>query len=143
MLDQLLYLWPTQDSGTFSDWHARALLYMLTRSRFAEKVLKAAKGESGIVEPSFVYLPGIEGGEAIAKETGCDFFSVPIELGVSLTITSSDHLLTFCQPDGAKKAHNVISGANDYEKKLLQACYTGLKGNISKGVEFVQSPPSK
>lgn len=40
-------------------------------------------GETGIVEPSFVYLPGVPGGEAIAKETGCDFFSVPIELGVS------------------------------------------------------------
>lgn len=33
-----------------------------------------------------MYLPGVPGGEAIAKETGCDFFSVPIELGVSLTI---------------------------------------------------------
>ena len=50
---------------------------------FAEKVLKAIHGEKGIVEPSFVYLPGIPGGEAIAKETGVDFFSVPIELGVS------------------------------------------------------------
>lgn len=52
-------------------------------SRFAEKVLRAAKGEKGLVEPSYVYLPGISGGEAIAKETGTDFFSVPIELGVS------------------------------------------------------------
>lgn len=52
--------------------------------RFAEKVLKALGGEKGIVEPSFVYLPGVPGGEAIAKETGCDFFSVPIELGVRI-----------------------------------------------------------
>lgn len=49
---------------------------------FAEKVIKASKGEKGIVEPSFVYLPGVEGGDAIAKATGTDFFSVPIELGV-------------------------------------------------------------
>ena len=50
--------------------------------RFAEKVIKAVKGESGIVEPTFVYLPGVDGGDAIAKETGVDFFSVPVELGV-------------------------------------------------------------
>jgi len=41
------------------------------------------KGEKGIVEPTFVYLPGIAGGDAIAKETGVDFFSIPVELGVS------------------------------------------------------------
>jgi malate dehydrogenase len=51
--------------------------------RFAEKVLRAVKGEKGLVEPSFVYLPGVPGGEEIAKKTGLDFFSVPIELGVS------------------------------------------------------------
>lgn len=95
--------------------------------RFAEKVIKAAKGQTGIVEPSYVYLPGIEGGDAIAKETGCDFFSVPIELGTN----------------GAKKANNVLSSANDHEKKLLEACYKGLKGNIEKGIEFVKNPPSR
>jgi len=95
--------------------------------RFAEKVIKAAKGAKGIVEPSFVYLPGVQGGDAIAKATGVDFFSVPIELG----------------PNGAEKAIDVVSSANDHEKKLLQACYDGLKGNISKGVEFVQNPPAK
>ncbi|KAK4991984.1 hypothetical protein LTR50_001379 [Elasticomyces elasticus] len=95
--------------------------------RFAEKVIKAAKGETGIIEPTFVYLPGVDGGDEIQKITGCDFFSVPVELG----------------PEGAKKAMNVVSSANDYEKKLLEACYSGLKGNISKGVEFIQNPPSK
>jgi len=94
--------------------------------RFAEKVIRAVKGETGIVEPTFVYLPGVEGGPEIAKLTGCDFFSVPVELG----------------PQGAKKAFNVVASANDYEKKLLEACYTGLKGNITKGIEFIKSPPS-
>lgn len=50
--------------------------------RFAEAVIKASKGEK-IIEPSYVYLPGIPGGEEIAKKTGCEYFSVPIELGVS------------------------------------------------------------
>ena len=49
--------------------------------------MKAAKGESGIVEPSYVYLPGVPGGEEIAKTVGVEFFSVPIELGVSNTLT--------------------------------------------------------
>lgn len=50
-------------------------------------------GEKGIVEPSFVYLQGVPGGDAIFKETGCDFFSVPIELGVrnSPITTISSH----------------------------------------------------
>lgn len=95
--------------------------------RFAESLLKAAKGESGIIEPTFVYLPGVPGGEAIAKETGCDFFSVPVELG----------------PSGAEKAIDVLSKANEHEKKLLKTCTEQLKGNISKGVEFVVNPPKK
>lgn len=93
--------------------------------RFAEKLLKAAKGETGIVEPTFVYLPGVPGGDAIVKETGLEYFSVPVELG----------------KEGAKQAQNVVPSANDYEKKLLKACYDGLKGNITKGVEFVANPP--
>ncbi len=99
----------------------------LTLGRFADKVIRAAKGEKGLVEPSFVYLPGVEGGDAVAKTTGTEFFSVPIELG----------------PSGAEKAIDVVSSANDHEKKLLQACYDGLKGNIAKGVEFAQNPPAK
>ncbi|KAH6975922.1 lactate/malate dehydrogenase [Ilyonectria sp. MPI-CAGE-AT-0026] len=95
--------------------------------RFAEKVLRAAKGEKGLVEPSYVYLPGISGGEAIAKETGTDFFSVPIELG----------------PNGAEKAINPLEGITEKEKALLTKCIDGLKGNIVKGVEFVHNPPQK
>lgn len=95
--------------------------------RFADKVIRAAKGEKGLVEPSFVYLPGVQGGDSVAKTTGTEFFSVPIELG----------------PSGAENAIDVVSSANDHEKKLLQACYDGLKGNISKGVEFAQNPPAK
>ena len=53
------------------------------KSSFAERLIQAAKGEKGIVEPTFVYLPGVSGGDEIAKETGCDYFSVPVELGVS------------------------------------------------------------
>ena len=51
--------------------------------RFAEALLKAKKGEKGVIEPTFVYLPGVDGGDEIQKATGCDYFSVPVELGVS------------------------------------------------------------
>ncbi|MCJ1258475.1 hypothetical protein MMC24_006308 [Lignoscripta atroalba] len=95
--------------------------------RFAEKIMKAVKGEKGIVEPTFVYLPGVPGGEEIAKETGVDYFSVPVELG----------------PSGAEHATNPLPHVSAYEKKLLEACTKGLKGNIEKGVEFVHNPPPK
>jgi len=49
---------------------------------FAEKIIKAVKGEKGIVEPTFVYLPGVSGGDTVQKEVGVDYFSVPVELGV-------------------------------------------------------------
>ena len=95
--------------------------------RFAERVLQAVKGKSGVVEPTFVYLPGIEGGDAIVKETGCEYFSMPVQIG----------------PKGAEKIENILPKANDYEKKLLQKCYEDLKGNIEKGVQFVKNPPPK
>lgn len=56
---------------------------------FTEKIIRAAKGEKGIVEPTYVYLPGVPGGEEIAKETGVDYFSVPVELGVRVEHPSS------------------------------------------------------
>uniref|UniRef100_A0A0D6R2E1 Malate dehydrogenase n=2 Tax=Araucaria cunninghamii TaxID=56994 RepID=A0A0D6R2E1_ARACU len=89
--------------------------------RFAEAVIKAMQGEKGIVEPSYVYLPGVPGGEEIAKVTGTDYFSVPIELG----------------PSGAEKAINILGNANDYEKKLIEECIAGLKPNITTGSEFI------
>lgn len=116
---------------------------------FAEKVLKAAKGDKGITECTYVYLPGVPGGDAIAKATGCDFFSTPVELGTN----------------GAEKAINILDNLNDQEKELLKHCLEGytdednveqaedditkvktwerkttvlapLKANIAKGVYF-------
>ena len=55
----------------------------LAHCRFAEAVLKAVKGEKGIVQPSFVYLSGVPGGDAVQKSVdGLDYFSTNIELGV-------------------------------------------------------------
>lgn len=95
--------------------------------RFAEKLLRAIKGEKGLVEPSYVYLPGVPGGEAIVKQTGCDYFSVPIELG----------------PNGAEKATNPLEGITDKEKTLVKKAIEGLQANITKGIDFAYNPPQK
>jgi len=95
--------------------------------RFSEKVLKALGGEKGIVEPTFIYLPGVPGGDVIAKETGLEFFSVPVELG----------------KNGAEKAINPLSNIDENEKILLKACLEDLKGNIEKGVTFANAPPQQ
>jgi len=47
------------------------------------------------------------------------------------------------QPCGVAKATNPLCKASDAEKQLLEAAITGLKGNIAKGVEFVQSSSAK
>ncbi|KAK3313398.1 malate dehydrogenase [Apodospora peruviana] len=95
--------------------------------RFAEKLLKALKGAKGLVEPSYVYLPGVPGGKEIQEKTGLDFFSVPIELG----------------PNGAEKAINILTDLTSKEQTLLDACVKGLKGNIEKGVTFANAPPQQ
>ncbi|KAI1661727.1 malate dehydrogenase [Daldinia decipiens] len=95
--------------------------------RFAEKVLKAINGEKGLVEPSFVYLKGIPGGEEIAQATGLEFFSAPVELG----------------PNGAEKIINPLAGITEKEKSLVDVAIQGLKTNIEKGISFAHNPPQK
>ncbi|KAM5433372.1 putative malate dehydrogenase [Microsporum canis] len=95
--------------------------------RFALSVIKASKGEKGIVEPTFVHLNGIEGGEAIIKETGLEYFSMPVELG----------------PSGSENIVNILPQVNEREKALLEICKKGLEGNIAKGINFIQNPPQK
>ncbi len=78
-------------------------------ARFAESLLKAAQGEKGIVEPTFVDSP-------LYKDQGIDFFASLVELG----------------PGGAEKIHPV-GNITPYEKKLLDTALKDLKGNINKG----------
>jgi hypothetical protein len=61
------------------------LVSLLIPGRFAERVIRASQGQSGIVEPTFIYLRGVAGGEEIANETGVEFFSTLVELGVSVS----------------------------------------------------------
>ena len=49
----------------------------------AERVCRALKGEKGMRECSFVYMPDIEGGDEIASAIGVDYFSAPVEFAAS------------------------------------------------------------
>ena len=72
-------------------------------ARFAESLLKAAQGEKGVIEPTFVDSP-------LYKDQGIDFFASKVELG----------------PNGVEKIHDV-GKVNAAEQKLLDACLADLK----------------
>lgn len=141
--------WPTLASGkslqgefahlcdwTLSDFH----------SSFAEKVLRAAKGEKGLVEPSYVYLPGVPGGDAIAKATGVDFFSVPVELGVSSSCSPVilESLLTHIYTAQRCREGTEPSGGSDREGAgSPQGCYRGPHHQHLQGRHICPQPSPK
>ena len=86
-------------------------------ARFAESLLKAAQGQKGVIEPTFVESP-------LYKDQGCDFFASNVELG----------------PNGVEKIHPV-GQITAHEQKLLDVCLKDLAGNIKKGVEFAKQNP--
>ncbi|KAI1200676.1 malate dehydrogenase [Nemania serpens] len=88
-------------------------------ARMTDAVLRAAQGEKGVVEPSFVDSP-------LYKDQGIDFFASKVELG----------------PNGVEKIL-PIGEVDANEQKLLEACLVDLKKNIAKGVAFVESNPAK
>ena len=86
-------------------------------ARFAESLLRAAQGEKGVIEPTFVESPHY-------KDQGVNFFASKVELG----------------PNGAEKIHEV-GKVSAHEQKLLEAALGDLKKNIQKGVDFVKANP--
>ncbi|KAI0696148.1 malate dehydrogenase [Cytidiella melzeri] len=94
-------------------------------AEFANSVIKAVKGEKGIVVPTFVSLSADPaGGDALKKEIGADldFFSAPVELGT----------------DGVQSIKS-LGKLTDYEQKLVEAAVPELATNIEKGVSFIGS----
>ena len=65
------------ESSVWGLWIATNCLF-----RIAERACRALKGEKGLRECAFVYLPGIDGGKEVAEAAGVNFFSTPIELAV-------------------------------------------------------------
>ena len=88
-------------------------------ARMAESLLRAAQGETQVVEPTFVDSP-------LYKSKGVDFFASKVTLG----------------PDGVKEIHDV-GKLTAHEQKLLDACLADLKKNIEKGVQWVAENPPK
>lgn len=86
-------------------------------ARFAESLLKAAQGEKGVIEPTFVDSP-------LYKDQGIEFFASKVELG----------------PNGVEKIHPV-GKINSHEQKLLDNCLSDLKKNIAKGMIFLSDVP--
>jgi len=94
-------------------------------AEFAGKVIRAIKGEKGIVAPTFVNLASDKtGGDALKKELGLEleYFSAPVQLGV----------------DGVVKI-NGLGKITPAENALVQAALPELAGNIEKGVAFVEA----
>lgn len=85
-------------------------------ARFAESLLKAAQGQKGVIEPTFVDSP-------LFKSEGIDFFASKVELG----------------PNGVEKIHEV-GKITPFEQKLLEACKADLKKNIAKGIWSIRAP---
>lgn len=77
-------------------------------SRMADALLRAAQGEKGVVEPTFVESP-------LYKDQDCEFFSSRVELG----------------PEGVKTIHPV-GKVNEYEEGLIAAALKDLAKNIKK-----------
>jgi len=94
-------------------------------AEFAEKVIRALKGEKGIVAPTFVNLEAAAGGKDTKKEIGAeiDYFSVPVELGTN-----------------GVEAIKSLGKLSAHEQELVKEAIKELQDNISKGVQFVQAP---
>lgn len=93
-------------------------------AEFATKIIRAFKGEKGIVVPSYVNLTQ-EGGEALKKELGkeIDYFSAPVALG----------------PNGIERI-NGLGAITPAERVLVDAALPELATSIEKGVSFIQTP---
>lgn len=96
---------------------------------FAEALLRAVKGERGVVEDSFVYLDAsIPGASEVRSKTGVDYLSLPVELG----------------PQGAVSVQGgILTQLDTEEQRLFAIAVNTLKKNIVKGVAFVNKVKAK
>lgn len=65
-------------------------------------------------------MPGVPGGEAVAKELGVEYCAVPLDFGSG----------------GAEKAHG-IGTLSEYEQNMLTTAVEQLRENIESGVKFM------
>jgi len=84
-------------------------------ARFTHSILRALKGEKGVIECSYVQSNVVE---------GVDFFSSRVELGVN----------------GIEKIH-PLGILDEFEQKKLKEALPELKSSIEKGIQFVKNRP--
>ncbi|GLB44166.1 putative dehydrogenase [Lyophyllum shimeji] len=92
-------------------------------AEFADKVVRAVKGEKGINVPSYVPLAADPAGAAqLTKDLGkeLEFFSNTVELGT----------------EGVVRIH-PLGPVTDKERELLQTALPELEKNIQTGVNYV------
>ncbi|KAI9591674.1 lactate/malate dehydrogenase [Syncephalis fuscata] len=82
-------------------------------ARFTDSVLRAASGEKGVIEPTFVR-------SHVLENKGIEYFSTNVELSA----------------EGVGKIHEIGS-ISAFEEKLVDAAIPELEKNIKKGVKFV------
>jgi len=82
-------------------------------ARFTHSVLRALKGEKGVVECAYVES---------SVQPGVTFFSSPVELGVN----------------GIEKIH-PIGEIDEFEKQKVAEAVPELKSAIAKGIEYVKN----
>jgi len=84
-------------------------------ARFTHSILRAMKGEKGVIECSYVESNVVD---------GVRFFSSRIELGVN----------------GIDKIH-PLGNIDEFEKKKLSEAIPELKSSIDKGIQFAKDRP--
>jgi len=99
-------------------------------AEFAVKVIRALKGEKGIITPTFVNLAADKvGGSALKKDIGAEveYFASNVELG----------------PNGVEKIH-PLGAITAVEKALIAVAVPELGTNIVTGANFIteSSKPS-
>ncbi|KAF9327654.1 hypothetical protein BGZ91_001365 [Linnemannia elongata] len=95
-------------------------------ARFTTSLLEASvRGKRGLVESTYIHLKGNAGAEWNARTTGLEYFAQDVELG----------------PEGVA---NVLAlpDLSAEEKALVKIAIGELKGNITKGVDFVSAVPA-
>merc|ERR1711977_386321 len=86
-------------------------------ARFAESLLKAAQGQKGVIEPTFVESP-------LYKDQGVKYFASQVTLGAN----------------GVEEIHPV-GKLTEFEQGLLEVCLKDLKTNIEKGEKWAKENP--
>ena len=97
--------------------------------KFAEALIRALKGERGVVEDSFIYLDSsLPGVSKVKQRTNVEYLSLPIRL----------------VPEGVDTVESgILDKLDSTEVELFKIAVNTLEQNIKKGVLFANKLKSK